>query len=180
MADEDDTTTAPPAPPPAPPAPSATDELGEAGKKALAAERAAKRQAEKDRDDLAARLKQFEDRDKTDAQKLEERATRAEQQLEPLTSEAQRLRFALAKAAELEPAQVKPFLGIVDRLRGSTDEELSADADALLALLGNAPPAPPRNPPSFDGGARGGTPPAASAASGAALYAARHKPTTSP
>ena len=181
----------PPATPPAPlatatPAPPSTSppppsDLGDAGKRALEEERKARRTADKERDALAARLKEFEDRDKTDAQKLEDRATRAEQALTPAQGEAQRLRFALDKASTLEPAQVKTFLGLVDRLRGTTTEELSADADALLALLGNAPPPPATAPPSFDGGARsGGTPPAASVASGAALYASRHtKPASS-
>lgn len=178
MAD-DDTGTTPPAAPAADPAPP-TDGLGEPGKKALDEERKARRAAERERDAQAARLKEFEDRDKTDAQKLEERASRAEQQLQPLTDETNRLRFALSKAASLDPAQVKPFLGIVDRLRGSTDEELSADADALLALLGNSGPATPPPPPSFDGGVRPTSPVRGSVNSGAELFKQRHKTSTSP
>jgi hypothetical protein len=44
----------------------ATAELGDAGKKALDAERREKRAAEKRAADLEARLKEFEDRDKTE------------------------------------------------------------------------------------------------------------------
>jgi len=65
---------------------------------------------------------------KTDQQRLEERATKAEQQLTPLQAENTRLKVALAKGL---PAD------LADRLKGDTPEEIAADADALLALVGN-------------------------------------------
>lgn len=37
---------------------------------------------------------------------------------------------------------------LVSRLTGDTEEELIADAQALQGVLGNRPPAPPKNPPS--------------------------------
>lgn len=102
------------------------DDLGEAGKKALAAERAAKKAAEKQLADLQKRLQEFEDRDKTEAQKLAERAAAAEQERDALMLTALRQRVALEKGL---PA------ALAERLKGSNEEEMSADADDLLALV---------------------------------------------
>jgi hypothetical protein len=102
------------------------NDLGEAGKKALAAERAAKKAAEKQLSELTKRLQEYEDRDKTEAQKLAERAAAAEQERDALMLTALRQRVALEKGL---PAQ------LADRLKGSTEEEMSADADELLALV---------------------------------------------
>ena len=113
--------------PPQDPAPQAeqptTDDLGDAGKKALDAERKNARSAARERDALAARLKEFEDRDKTDQQKLAERAEAAEKRAADLESRSVRLEVAFDKG--LTPAQAK-------RLVGSTREELEADADEIL------------------------------------------------
>lgn len=98
--------------------------------------RAANKEAEK----LRLRLKEFEDRDKTDQQKLEERATAAERERDETRSNLLRMRVAVAKQLPAE---------LVDRLRGGTEEELTADADALLALVANRALAP-----SFGGGPR--------------------------
>ncbi len=73
------------------------DDLGEAGKKAIAAERAAKKAAEKQLNELQKRLAEFEDRDKTEAQKLAERAAAAELERDALMLTAMRQRVALAK-----------------------------------------------------------------------------------
>lgn len=99
------------------------DGLGDAGKKALDAERRNARQAAKERDALAARLQEFEDRDKTEAQKLADRADAAEKRAAELETRALRLEVASEKG--LTTAQAK-------RLVGSTREELEADADELL------------------------------------------------
>ena len=124
MADEGQTTTAPEGQDNANPEPSATDALGDAGKKALDAERREKRAAEKRASDLEARLKEFEDRDKSEAQKLLERAEAAERRAQEIESHALRLEVAAEKG--LTPAQAK-------RLVGNTREELVADADDLLS-----------------------------------------------
>ncbi|WP_432034586.1 hypothetical protein [Streptomyces antibioticus] len=144
MADEP--TTAPPATdgtptPPAPPAtPQAPADLGDAGKKALDEERAARREAEKARRDLEARLKdleplaakaqELEDAKKTEAEKLNEKLTAAEKRAAEAESKAMRLEVAAAKG--LTEAQAK-------RLVGATRAELEADADELLASFGGAP-----------------------------------------
>jgi hypothetical protein len=104
----------------------AEDTLGDAGKQALAEERKAKREAEKQLKELSTRLKEYEDRDKSELQKLQERAETAEREREALLVESLKARVALVKGLPAE---------LADRLRGTTEDELSADADALLALV---------------------------------------------
>ena len=101
----------------------ATDDLGDAGKKALDAERRDKRAAEKRAADLEARLKDFEDRDKTEQERLTERAAAAEKRAEDL--EVRALRLEVASENGLTAAQAK-------RLVGGTREELESDAKELL------------------------------------------------
>jgi hypothetical protein len=105
---------------------SGADQLGDAGKRALEAERAARKAAEKERDAAAARLKEIDDRDKTESQKATERAEAAEKKL--AETESRLLRSEVATAKKL-PA------GLAARLTGSTREELEKDADQLLEDL---------------------------------------------
>jgi len=74
----------------------------------------------------AEKLAAFEDRDKTEAQRLTDRADAAEKRATDLESRALRLEVASEKG--LTPAQAK-------RLIGATREELEADADDLLATF---------------------------------------------
>lgn len=104
----------------------AEDSLGDAGKKALEAERRNARAAARERDALAAKLKEFEDRDKSEADKAVERAAAAEKRVAELEAQATRLEVAFENG--LTPAQAK-------RLVGSTREELEADAKELLATF---------------------------------------------
>ncbi|GGV91600.1 hypothetical protein [Streptomyces massasporeus] len=120
--------------------------LGEGGQKALAAERKARAAAEKtaaattkERDRLAARLQELEDRDKTEAQKLAEAKAAAES--EAATAKQELLRYRVAAKKKL-PAE------LAARLRGATEEEMETDADSLLEVLGQ------RQTPSYDGGVR--------------------------
>lgn len=105
------------------------EDLGEAGKKALAQERAAKKAAEKQLSELQKRLQEFEDRDKTEAQKLADRVAAAEQERDALLLTAMRQKVALEKGL---PAT------LAERLKGSTEDEMSADADELLSLVPQA------------------------------------------
>ncbi|GGM04807.1 hypothetical protein GCM10010099_21150 [Streptomyces cinereus] len=123
-----------------------TAHLGEGGQKALAAERKAKtaaekqaKAAEKQLGELQKRLQEFEDRDKTEAQKLAEAKTAAESEAATAKQELMRYRVAAEKKLPAELAA---------RLRGSTEEEMAADADSLLEVLGQ------RQTPSYDGGVR--------------------------
>lgn len=120
-------------------------DLGDAGKKALAAERAAKKAAEKQLSELAARLQEYEERDKTETQKLAERAELAERERDALRVESLRARVAITKGL---PADLMEFLTATD------EDELNAQADRLLARL--APPEPGRPPADTDQGARPG------------------------
>lgn len=131
----------------------ATGELGDAGKKALDAERREKRAAEKRAADLEARLKEFEDRDKTESTRAIERAEAAEKAA--AAAEARALRLEIASEKGLTPAQAK-------RLVGESREELEADADELLETF--KPPTASDDDTtetvvdSLDLGTRGGTP----------------------
>ena len=83
--------------------------------------------------DAAQRLAEYEEAQKTEAQKLADRLAAAEQKA--LAAELKALRSDIAQAKGV-PAGL---------LTGSTEEELTASADALLAFRGEAvkPPAAP-------------------------------------
>jgi hypothetical protein len=107
-----------PAPNPAPapaPAPSADDN---------AALKAALKKANEEAATFRHKLKELEDRDKSDSEKLAERAAAAEKRA--AEAEANALRLEVAAEKGLTKSQVK-------RLVGATREELEADADELLA-----------------------------------------------
>ncbi|MFV0315452.1 MAG: hypothetical protein ACK5O2_00625 [Microthrixaceae bacterium] len=138
--DDKDATTDPPA----------TDSLGDSGKKAIDAERKARRDAERRAKDVEAKLKEIEDRDKSDSEKLAEKLTAAEKRADD--AERRALRSEVAHEKGLSAAQAK-------RLSGDTREDLEADADELLEVFqptGGATP-PPSNRPSPD--LRGGSDP---------------------
>lgn len=84
--------------------------------------------------DLAAKVKEFEDLSKTEQEKLADSLVEAEQRAED--AEQKLLRAEVASEKGLTPAQAK-------RLTGSTKDELEADADELLEVLKpGKPPAP--------------------------------------
>lgn len=133
------------------PAPNNDDgELGDKGKAALERERAARREAErraKDGDAAVARLKEIEDAQKSEQEKLTERAEKAER--EAAEAKVSLLRRDVAADKQLP-------LAMADRLRGTTREELEADADELLKMLpaaGSEPkPKGAPQPPAGDNG----------------------------
>lgn len=90
--------------------------------------------------DAAIKLAELEERDKTETQKLTERAEKAEQAAVLAERDALRARVALAK--NLPPK-------LASRLQGDTEAEMKADADELLAEIGAS-----KKGPNFDGGAR--------------------------
>jgi len=89
-----------------------------------------------------AKVKEFEDKDKTEAQRLEDRTTSAETRAASAEATALRLDVALDKAPEgLSVAQVRK---LAKRLTGSTREELEADAEELFAeFTPSGGPVPP-------------------------------------
>lgn len=89
----------------------------------------------------AKRMAALEESQKTEAQKLAERATAAESVA--AAAQSQLLRYQVAAEKGL-PAE------LAVRLQGSDAKELAADADKLLALLGDTKGGPPK----FNGGPR--------------------------
>lgn len=124
-----------------------SDDLGDPGKKAIAEERKARKAAEKSLSDMQAKLKEFEDRDKTELQKLSERAELAEKESADRANELMRLQIAAEKG--LTAAQAR-------RLVGATREEMEADAEELAGMF--TPEKPKRRVPDLKQGARGTLP----------------------
>lgn len=100
------------------------EQLGEGGISALKSEREARKAAEKDRAELTARIKELEDRDKSESEKQQEELAKARAELAELTAAKTRAEVAAAKGVP------------VDLLSGSSQEELEAAADALIAWRG--------------------------------------------
>lgn len=136
-----------PAPPAGdPPTDKAAEGLGDAGKKALDEERKARKAAEAELVKFRKADQERADADKTEAQKLADRATAAEKAA--ADAEARALRLEVAQAKGLTAGQAK-------RLQGSSREELEADADELLEAFPAKPAAPGTPKPDPSQGARG-------------------------
>lgn len=82
--------------------------------------------ANKEAETLRLKLKEFEDRDKTEAEKLQDELNTLRSEREQLSLE--KLRREVADEKGLTPAQAR-------RLVGSTRDELEADADDVLATF---------------------------------------------
>ena len=116
---------------------------------AIKAEREAAKKAKAERDEALARIKEFEDAQKSEEEKREEALKESQTEAENLRSqikslEVKQLRSDVAAAKKLPPK-------LASRLTGETIEEIEADADALLEDLGTLPG---ETPPPGDGGAR--------------------------
>lgn len=125
--------------------------LGEGGKKALSAEREARKAAEKTAAELKAKLDEIEQANLSDLEKAQQAAKAATDRLAEIEATSLRQKVAIEKGV---PAKW------VDRLRGSTEEELSADADLILA---DVQPSPTTPKPDLSQGSQG-TPQSASTA----------------
>jgi DNA repair exonuclease SbcCD ATPase subunit len=99
-------------------------ELGDAGKKALDAERAARKAAEDEQKKLAAKLKEIEDRDKSEADKAAERLAEAEKRAAEVEARATRAEIAASSSV---PAD------ILTGPESSSAEHIQAFADKVLA-----------------------------------------------
>lgn len=128
--DADDTPDTPP-----------TDDKPDTGDEA-AKWKALARKHEKEAKANAAKVKEFEDASKSDAERLTERADTAEKRA--TTAEATALRYEVALDKGLPKS-------LAVRLQGATREELETDADQLLETLGGGN-GNGRKPPSFDAG----------------------------
>lgn len=107
--------------------------------------------ANKEAETLRLRLKEFEDRDKSEAEKVAERAAAAEARAVELEARSLRLEVAFEKG--LTPGQAK-------RLVGASREELEADADEILRDFPTKPATPPRPSGDIGQGPRSTAPPA--------------------
>lgn len=100
------------------------EQLGERGLAALRSEREARKAAEKAAADALAKVKQFEDAQKTEAEKQAERIAEIERENAELKMQTLRAKVAAEK-------QVPVHL-----LVGATEAELEASADELLKFRG--------------------------------------------
>lgn len=139
--------------PPTTTPPADADGLGEAGRKALAEERAARKELEKQLAALTP-LKGLADvlgvkpESKTDVQALTDQVSTMQREL--VDERLGRLRLEVAAEKGLTPAQAA-------RLNGATRDELTADADQLRALFPAQSSGTPGTPaPDPTQGARGG------------------------
>jgi len=105
-------------------------------------EREARKEAERRTTESAAKTKEYEDAEKSDQEKLAEENGTLKTKATEAEAEALRLRVALVKQLPAE---------LIDRLQGSTKEELEADADKLLKLVNQGQG---KKTTSLDGGAR--------------------------
>jgi hypothetical protein len=108
-------------------------QLGDPGKRALDAMKRERNAAKKELADLKAQIKQYEDKDKTETQRLQEAAEDAKNRAGTAENDLRRLRTALDRAPE--NATLTQIRAVAKRLHGDTDDELEADADELFALL---------------------------------------------
>lgn len=124
---------APVAPVGEPPKPD--EPLGAPGLKALQDERAARAAAEKAQAELAAKVKEFEDRDKTEAEKAAERLAASEKAAADAQTELLRYKVAAEKGVD------------ADLLTGTDEASMRVAADKLLAWRGDPKPAVPKPDP---------------------------------
>jgi len=115
-------------------------DLGEKGVAALKAERDARRAAEKNANELAAKVKAFEDRDKSDTEK-------AQEALRELTDRATRAERQNARLAVIAEYQIPK--DYQDLIQGDDEESLNAVAAKVAALVQATAPAPASDRASF-------------------------------
>lgn len=124
-----------------PPAKDGKDDLGDPGKRALDAERDARKVAEKEAKDLKARIAELEDKDKGDVERLKGQVATLTQERDDLAAKVPRLEVALEKG--LTAAQAR-------RLVGDTKADLETDADDIIATF------KPASDSGDEGGDKGG------------------------
>jgi hypothetical protein len=115
--------------------PKPDEPLGAPGLKALQTEREARAAAEKANADLAAKVKAFEDRDKTEAEKAAERLAASEKAAADAQIELARYKVAAEKGVDAE------------LLTGNDEAAMRVAADKLLAWRGDPKPAVPKPDP---------------------------------
>ena len=104
----------------------AEEAYGDGARKALAAERKSRTDAERELKRLNVELQQIKDKDLSELDKTRKARDEATAELERLKTENLRQTVAIAKQLPAE---------LAGRLKGSTEAELNADADELLSLV---------------------------------------------
>lgn len=134
------------------------DGLGEAGKSAIQKERDARAdlerrlaESEQLKKDLAAQVKAFEDRDKTEQQKLADRVDELQKAIADKDKEISRAERASLRASVAADKGVP-----VASVSGTTREEMEASADEVLAWRDNSAPKRAPKPPAPTGGLKSG------------------------
>lgn len=138
-----------PAEPKTPSNDATSEEIGEAGKAAIQKERAARQDLERKlaeaqqlQDELKQKVHEFEDRDKTDQQRLTDQVAALEKRLADKETE-----IAKAQQASLRAAVAAEKGVPIGSLTGTTKEELEQSADDLIAWReASAPKRPPKPP----------------------------------
>jgi hypothetical protein len=99
----------------------------------------------------AEKLKQFEDKDLTDVEKLKKEHEKASGEVSKLTNELTGVRLENAKLKALIKAGANPdqLDGLLKRVSGSTEEEVLADVEELKAMgwIGVKPTTDPTKEP---------------------------------
>lgn len=116
---------------------------------AIKRERDAAKAAKAERDEALARIKEFEDAQKSEEEKRAEALESAKAEAETYKARIHELEVKQRRAEVAAAKNLPPKLAV--RLTGETVEEIEADADSLLEDLGTLPGEPP---PPGDGGAR--------------------------
>lgn len=142
-----------------------SEQLGDAGKRALYAVRQERNQAKSELNELREKLRGYEDRDKSEAQKLAEERDRLAMQVTEYQVRETRTQAVLDAGL---PAYMAEFIGAVD-------EETAAEQAQRLAGEVHKNNSAAAEEPHFPQGYRGrGEKRAASVTSGRDLYAERH------
>ena len=126
----------------------AEETLGDPGKKALAAERDARKAAERRFTEAEARLKEIEDANLSELQKAQRDAEEYRSKLASLQVENARSRIALEKGVPSD---------LIEFIVGEDEEQMAAKADLLMSRLNSTPSTPK---PDFTQGASGAPAPA--------------------
>lgn len=109
------------------------EQLGDAGQRAL---EAMKRQRKAARDELAevrAKLKEYEDKDKSESERLQEAAETAKSKADVAETNLRALQVAMDRAPD--HATLAHVRAVAKRVRGDNDDDLADDADELFTLM---------------------------------------------
>jgi hypothetical protein len=91
---------------------------------------------------LGGRLKEYEDANKSDLERLQERAGTAESRADKAESMAKALQIAMDRAPE--HATLAQVRAVAKRVRGDGDDAIEQDADELFELLVPVPDSEPK------------------------------------